>query len=196
MKKLRKGNVGILSPQESVDAKQQLAMAREELLPFKPKFKRQGSVPTTLQVGELVLIVALGIEAQVERITGNKVDLTVGTKRMRQSLEALEQYCPPRFVVESDKRGQVTKGITERHISPQLKLIGQRHDEALINLERFIDDATLSSLHQVEIIHGSGAGILRRAVREYLAGVKIITAFYAAPADQGGENITIAELKL
>ncbi len=91
LKKLRKGNVGILSPQESIATKQQLAMAREELQPFKPKFKRQGSVPTTLQVGELVLIVALGIEAQVERIAGNKVDLTVGTKRMRQSFEALEQ---------------------------------------------------------------------------------------------------------
>ncbi len=98
--------------------------------------------------------------------------------------------------MESDKRGQVTKGITERQVSPKLKLIGQRVDEALISLERFIDDATLSNLQQVEIIHGSGAGILRRAVREYLAGVKTITAFYAAPADQGGENITIAELKL
>ena len=194
LKQLRKGNVGISSPQESIAAKQQLARAREELQPFKPKSKRQGAVPVALQVGELVQIVALGIEAQVERIAGDKIDLTVGTKRMRQSLEALAQYRPPRFVVAESKRGQVTRGIVERQLSSQLKLVGQRHAEALINLERFIDDATLSNLQQVEIIHGSGAGILRRAVREYLAGVKMVTAFYAAPADQGGDNITIAEL--
>ncbi|MDX2479805.1 MAG: Smr/MutS family protein, partial [Desulfuromusa sp.] len=67
-------------------------------------------------------------------------------------------------------------------------------DEALAQLERFIDDAVLSNLLLVEIIHVSGEGFLRRAVREHLAGEREVTAFYAAPISQGGDNITIAEL--
>jgi DNA mismatch repair protein MutS2 len=88
----------------------------------------------------------------------------------------------------------VTRKVVERQTSTQLKLIGQRVDSALVELERFIDDALLGNLKQVEIIHGAGEGILRRAVREFLAKQRGVSAFYAAPAEQGGDNITIAEL--
>jgi DNA mismatch repair protein MutS2 len=76
----------------------------------------------------------------------------------------------------------------------KLVLIGQRVDDALPQLERFIDDALLGNLRQVEIVHGSGEGVLRRVVREFLAGQAAVTAFYAAASEQGGENVTIAEL--
>ncbi len=194
LKVLRKRKPGAVSPQQSVDERHQIATARELLAPFKPKLKRGGTLPVALRIGELVRILALGIEAQVERLHGTKVELSVGGKRMRQPLEALEQFVPPRFVPVANNSGQVLRSVTERQISSQLKLIGQRVDEALTQLERFVDDAALNNLQQIEIIHGSGEGILRRAVREHLAGEKVVTAFYAAPADQGGENITIAEL--
>ena len=109
-------------------------------------------------------------------------------------MKALEQFDPRRFVATPNSSGQITRKVINREISSQLKLIGQRVDEALVQLERFIDDALLHDLQQVEIIHGSGEGILRRAVREHLAKEQGVTAFYAAPVDQGGENITIAEL--
>lgn len=194
LKKLRKRKPGSTLPQQGVDERQQLAAAREELTPFKPKQKRSGSIPELLKVGELVRVAALGIEAQVERLHDTSVELQVAGKRMRQPLEALEQFEPRRFVTISSSGGQVTRKVVDRQINSQLKLIGQRVDEALAQLERFIDDASLHNLQQVEIIHGSGEGILRRAVREHLAQEKGVTAFYAAPADQGGENITIAEL--
>ena len=194
MKKLRKRQQGSVVPQHAIADRQEFTVAREELTPFKPKPKHIGSVPEKLRVGEVVRVFALGIEAQVERVHGESVELLVGGKRMRQPLKALEQFEPRRFVAPTDKNGLVSRAVVERQISSQLKLIGQRVDEALAHLERFIDDALLSNLQQVEIIHGSGEGILRRAVREHLAGEPGITAFYAAPADQGGENITIAEL--
>ncbi|MCD6582480.1 MAG: endonuclease MutS2 [Desulfuromusa sp.] len=194
LKKIRRHKPGPISPQQGVAERQQLAAAREELTPFKPKQKRSGSIPVKLKVGELVRISALGIEAQVERLHGESIELLVGGKRMRQSLKALEQFDPRRFVATPNSSGQITRKVINREISSQLKLIGQRVDEALVQLERFIDDALLHDLQQVEIIHGSGEGILRRAVREHLAKEQGVTAFYAAPVDQGGENITIAEL--
>jgi DNA mismatch repair protein MutS2 len=194
MKALRKRKPGPVLPQQAIDERQQLSAAREDLSPFKPKPKRSGVVPVQLKIGELVRIAALGVEAQVERLHGASIDLLVGGKRMRQPLDALEQFSPRRFVTISNGGGQVSRKMVDRQISPQLKLIGQRVDEALAQLERFIDDAMLHNLQQIEIIHGSGEGILRRAVREHLAGESGVTAFYAAPIAQGGDNITIAEL--
>ncbi len=194
LKKLRKKKPGPVSPSQAVDERQQLSAAREELTPFKPKQKYSGTIPEQLQVGEIVQISALAIEAQVVRLHETTVDLLVGGKRIRQPLMALEQFEPRRFATKSDRGGQVARKMVDRQIDPQLKLIGRRVDEALVQLERFIDDAVLCRLQQVEIIHGSGEGILRRAVREHLAKEQGVTAFYAAPADQGGENITIAEL--
>lgn len=194
LKQLRKRKQVAVSPQEAVADREQLAAAREQLKPFKPKPKRQGASPQQLDVGELVRITVLGVEAQVVRLLSDAVELSVGGKRMRQPLSALEQFQPRRFAAEKKTGGQVTRKIADRQVSPQLKLIGRRVDDALSELERFIDDALLSDLRLVEIIHGAGEGILRRAVRAFLAKQQGVTAFYAAPIEQGGDNITIAEL--
>ncbi len=194
LKELRKRKQSPQSPQESVAEKAQLLAARDQLAPYKPKKKHSAAVPRQLQVGEVVKIVALGITAQVERLQGERVELRVGGKRLRQPLTALEQFRPRRFVTEQRVEGQLTRTPSERATSSQLKLIGLRVDDAVSQLERFFDDALLANLRQVEIIHGSGEGILRRLVREFLAGQRIVSAFYAAPIEQGGENVTIAEL--
>lgn len=194
LKQLRKRKQSVVSPPQAVADREQLTLAREHLKPFKPQRKRQGLVPQQLEVGELVRVAALGVEAPVERLLSDGVELRIGGKRMRQPLSALEQFTPRRFTVSQKSGSQVTRKIVERQVASQLKLIGLRVDAALPTLERFIDDALLHNLSQVEIVHGAGEGVLRRVVREYLAAQSEVTAFYAAPLAQGGENITIAEL--
>jgi len=194
LKSLRKRQSGNTSPQQTVADREQLTEARELLQPFKPSRRRSRSAPQQLAVGELVRVAALGVEAQVERLLSDGVELLVAGKRMRQPLAALEQYQPPRFYAAKRADGQVTRQVAERHFEPKLLLVGKRVDEALLLLEKFVDDALLHNLSQVEIVHGAGEGILRRAVREFLAGQAEVCAFYAAPAEQGGENVTIAEL--
>ncbi|PLX88960.1 MAG: endonuclease MutS2 [Desulfuromonas sp.] len=184
------------SQQPQGEPRQELKQLREELKRFQPRHKRQGPVPQDLQQGELVRVTALGVEAQVEQVVGKDVELRVAGKRLRQPLKALEQFVPRRFASASPKNATLSRPVatTERLLRERLMLVGQRADDALSNLERFIDDALLGNLAQVEIVHGSGEGILRRTVREYLAGHRAVSAFYAAPAEQGGENVTIAEL--
>ena len=194
LKQLRKRQAGTVAPQQAVSDREQLSEARDALQPFRPRRKMSTVVPEQLQVGELVKIVALGCTARVVKAGTASIELDVSGKRMRQPLRALEQFSPRRFVEAQTGSGQVTRKVAERQVSSQLKLIGQRVDDALLQLGRFIDDALLYNLQQVEIVHGSGTGRLRRAVREYLAGETGVVAFYAAPAEQGGENITIAEL--
>ncbi len=194
LKTLRRRKPGAVNPQQAVDDRQILNRARQELTPFRPKQKRLQSAPARLDVGEVVTIVALGVEATVERLDGKSADLRVGGKRMRQPLNGLEPFNPRRFAERGAAQEGIARTVSERQVSSKLKLVGLRVDDALSRLDRFIDDAALNRLPQVEIIHGAGQGILRRAVRERLAGEAAVTAFYAAPADQGGDNITIAEL--
>jgi DNA mismatch repair protein MutS2 len=74
-------------------------------------------------------------------------------------------------------------------------LVGNRAEEALLLLDRFLDDALLHGWQEVEIVHGAGEGILRRSVREFLAGHRGVVAFRAASVEQGGDNVTVAELR-
>jgi len=194
LRQLRRRSQSPASPQQAVADREQLTAAREQLKPFRPQRKRQGAVPQQLAVGELVKIAALGIEARVERLLSDGVELQVGGKRLRQPLAALEQFTPRRFADSRKGDGQLTRRLVERPVAAQLKLVGRRVDEALPLLAQFIDDALLHNLRQVEIIHGAGEGVLRRVVRDFLVDQPSVTAFYAAPLEQGGDNVTTAEL--
>ena len=194
LRQLRKQRPGPVAPAQATHERDEIAAARKPLAAFQPRPRRKTAVPQQLQIGELVKIVALGIEARVERISDDQVDLQIGGKRMRQPLEALEQFFPRRFVDRRKVSGMVIGPGGAEQMSSRLKLVGERVEDALMLLERYLDDALLAHLNQVEIIHGSGAGVLRRAVRDYLAGAQSVTAFYAAPIDQGGDNVTVVEL--
>jgi DNA mismatch repair protein MutS2 len=85
--------------------------------------------------------------------------------------------------------------VQRETVQPRLKLVGERVDEALPRLERFIDDAVLQGLREVEVIHGAGEGILRRAVREYLAACRVVQAFHDADLAQGGDKVTVVQLR-
>jgi DNA mismatch repair protein MutS2 len=83
----------------------------------------------------------------------------------------------------------------ERMATARLDLRGQRPDEALDELSKFIDRATLSGLTDVEVIHGKGTGALRRGVHEQLRGHPAVREFTLAPPDQGGEGVTLVHLQ-
>ncbi len=195
LRQLRKQRPGSVGPAQATHEHSELAAARKPLVAFQPRRRRKSAVPEQLQVGELVRIVALGVEAQVERICDYQIDLQIGGKRLRQPLEALEQFSPRRFVEQRRVPAMIVPPGSAAQTSPRLKLIGERVEDALVQLEKYLDDALLAHLNQVEIIHGSGEGILRRAVRDHLARMPGVTAFYAAPIGQGGDNVTVVELE-
>jgi DNA mismatch repair protein MutS2 len=67
-------------------------------------------------------------------------------------------------------------------------------DEALIKLDRYLNNAFMAGLSQVKIIHGKGTGTLRQAVREQLAKHPLVSSYRPASYGEGGEGVTIAEL--
>ncbi|HTU48034.1 MAG TPA: Smr/MutS family protein [Bryobacteraceae bacterium] len=77
----------------------------------------------------------------------------------------------------------------------ELNLIGQRAEEALEQVDKFLDSAALASVNRVRIIHGHGMGVLKRAVGDFLAHNPHVSRFYPAPQAEGGTGATIVELR-
>lgn len=95
---------------------------------------------------------------------------------------------------KAEKSGGVS-GPKAPSFALHLDLRGQRADVALAELERFIDSAILGGRDRVEVVHGRGTGALRREIHAYLKNNPAVKLFTLAPEDQGGDGMTIIELK-
>jgi DNA mismatch repair protein MutS2 len=113
---------------------------------------------------------------------------------MRLAPDKLGQYAPRRFSVKNSTP-RVSRQIEREGFEPRLLLVGKRVDEAVTALERFLDDALLHDIDALEVVHGSGEGILRRVVREQLAANRSVAAFHAADQNSGGDNVTVIEMR-
>ena len=80
-------------------------------------------------------------------------------------------------------------------ISPEINLIGMTSDEAIMTLDKYLDDAFLSHISPVRIVHGKGSGILRNAVHNYLKRQKHVKSFRLGSFGEGDYGVTIVEFK-
>ncbi len=80
-------------------------------------------------------------------------------------------------------------------ITPQLTLLGQRADEAVQNVEKYLDDAYAAGLSRARLVHGKGTGALRRAVQEYLQGHPLVDDYATADPEEGGAGATVVTLR-
>ena len=140
----------------------------------------------------------LGTRGTVVEVRGEQVELEVRGKRLKVSR---------RDCIVDDARGgsesrhspRLGPGVTlERTPAPareEIHLRGLTVEEAMDQVDKFLDDAYLGTLHRVRLVHGVGSGRLKRAVGEFLADHPHVERFTSAPADQGGVGVTIVTLK-
>jgi DNA mismatch repair protein MutS2 len=89
----------------------------------------------------------------------------------------------------------VTVAAPRSDVPIEVDVRGMRAAEAEEALERYLNDAYLASLPFIRIIHGKGTGALRQAVRDYLAQHPLVTGFEGAKDRQGGEGVTVAQIR-
>ena len=89
----------------------------------------------------------------------------------------------------------IDRNIISRTVPLELNLIGKHVDEAMNDLERYLDDVVIKGYSEVRIIHGSGTGALRKAVHEYLSKQKFIKSFRLGGMGEGGVGATVVTLK-
>jgi DNA mismatch repair protein MutS2 len=166
-----------------------------------------------IRLGDKVRLRTLGAQGVVIALGQEEAEIQVGVMRVRAKMSDLELPTPsgaPSAVQNSKTRIQTPKGEISRPASAdtgsirsslalpaspgiELDLRGKRADEALIELERYIDAAFLSGMPFVRIIHGKGTGKLREAVRQALHQNPNVKSFEGGGEKEGGEGVTVAK---
>ena len=154
-----------------------------------------------IAIGKKVKIRSLQMEGVISAISGNDVEITVGNLRVRSKLEELSApsgEIPPEPVKSAKKRsaGSTKTPDSLFHASPgmEIDLRGQRAEDALDALDRYLDNAFMSGLPFVRIIHGKGTGRLRQVIREALEESPHVKRFEEGGEKEGGEGVTVAHL--
>ncbi|MFA5417172.1 MAG: Smr/MutS family protein [Bacteroidales bacterium] len=145
-------------------------------------------------IGDFVRIQDADITGELVELKGDSAVLNVNDVRLKTSLKKLEVVTKPKPQAIRRRSGykSIINELNEKvaNFSTSIDLRGKRADEAQSELHKYIDDAILLSMHEVDILHGKGFGILREIIREYLQSVDEIAHFADAPIDQGGAGIT------
>lgn len=158
-----------------------------------------GKQVTDVEVGDKVVWTKYNIEAEViaemavngdVAIQAGAMKVTVPITQLRTAKKKKSKTTTAASVTTSD--AMVNKSDT---LKTQLDLRGQTLDEAILNVDKFLDDAFLGQLSKVWIIHGKGTGVLRSGVREFLNRHPRIKSYAFAPFHEGGDGVTVAELK-
>lgn len=155
------------------------------------------------RVGDPVRVTSIGQEGVIESIRGDEFDVRVGAVRFKASRNDLTPLRAERYSPKEGKRTApkiLPKGIDvvlkeEPNVPSELNVIGCTVDEATSRADKFLDDAYLSNLSTVRIVHGSGMGILRKALTRFLSDHPHVASFHPAPPSEGGGGATVVELK-
>ncbi|MBW2057028.1 MAG: endonuclease MutS2 [Deltaproteobacteria bacterium] len=157
--------------------------------------KRRRSKPEDLRPGESVRILDLNKEGTVSRVHEGVdiAEVMVGQFKIKTSLYNLERV-PDRGKSPEVPSPPVSMVSTSDEVRTEINVIGLRVDEALPVVDRFIDRALLQDLGSVTIVHGSGSGRLREAIRQYLRQHKAVRGFADGDPSRGGSGITVVQL--
>jgi DNA mismatch repair protein MutS2 len=155
----------------------------------------------SIKVGDLVRLKSLGRDARVERVIDAKnYEVSVGTMKMRVAQSDIAEVTPVVAVTPLEaarRRGGVTIQTTvdSDTLPSEINVIGRTADEAHDEVSRFLDRAFMAGLPRIRIVHGTGMGILRRTLREFLRNHPHVTSVTEPPHNQGGQGATEVELR-
>ena len=163
--------------------------------------KARPHVVERVSEGDTVMLKSLGRSGTVVRkLDDEAVEVQVGIMKTRVPLDDIAQVvgrASNNPVAAARAKGISVRLREEDESAPsEINVIGQNVDEATREVERFLDRAFLAGLSRVRIVHGSGMGILRKAIRAYLKGNPQVSNVSEPPQNEGGAGATVVELKV
>ena len=154
-----------------------------------------------LKVGDMVCINELEVVGELLAISETDVTIQFGDVRLRTTADKLRKISRSQARKAQQNPSYLRKSIMNdinekaQHFNLTLDVRGQRGEEAVDNVAKYIDEANLLSIKEVSILHGKGNGILRKLIREYLSKQSCIQNFSDASLETGGAGITRITLK-
>lgn len=155
--------------------------------------------PEDFKLGDKVKVLSLNLEGTISSKPNAKGEVFVqmGILRSQVNIKDLEIIDEP--VVTGPNMSKTGQGKIKMSksfsISPEINLIGNTVDDALAILDKYLDDAYLSHLPKVRVVHGKGTGALRNAVHQHLKRQKNVKSYHLGTFGEGDAGVTIVEFK-
>ena len=155
--------------------------------------------PEDFKLGESVKVLSMNLVGTIASRPDSRGNVTVqmGILRSQVNISDLEIVNEP-SAYEPKKLNRTSKGKIRMSkslsVSPEINLLGRTVDEAVAELDKYLDDALLSHLNTVRVVHGKGTGALRKGIHEYLRRQKHVKSYHLAEFGEGDAGVTIVEL--
>lgn len=150
-----------------------------------------------LKLGDEVEVINLGQSGQVVELPNSKGDLVVeiGILKINTNVAQLKRAKSKEDTRSKTSIKNIIKARMEKKVELEKDIRGMNIEEARASLDIYLDDAFLSGLKEVRIIHGKGTGVLRKGVQEYLRTHRLVLDFRDGNPDEGGYGVTMAKIK-
>ena len=187
-----------LKPHEIIEAKAQLKKLAPETVDLsKNKVLKKAKKARAPKVGDEILVISYGQRGSlVKQLKDGRWEAQVGLIKMTLEEKEFNLIKAEKEASQPKKRQvNVVKRSNTSGPRARLDLRGKRYEEAMQELDGFIDQALLNNMAQVDIIHGIGTGVIREGVTKYLRRNKHVKSFEYAPQNAGGSGATIVTFK-
>ncbi len=154
--------------------------------------------PEDIQIGAKAIIRGLDQDVVIESLPDKNGNLqvlvgqlksTINVKKLAKNLKRQKDIIKKKIIISSSR-----VSVQRTNMSPKIDLRGYRVDDALTELDLFLDKASMVNLPYVEIVHGHGTGQLRTAIRDYLNDSPYVAKFRQGDDTEGGNGVTIVDL--
>ncbi|WP_027964645.1 endonuclease MutS2 [Halalkalibacillus halophilus] len=176
-----------------IDARKKLSDQKSELEPEQKKPEKKSKESREFHPGDEVHVLTFNQTGHiVQKVTNKEYEVQLGIMKMKVKQDQMEFIKRPKQV--ETKPLSTVKG-SNYHVKPELDLRGERYEDALNRLDKYLDEALLANYHQVSIIHGKGTGALMKGVQAYARNHRSVKKHKFGTANEGGTGVTIFELK-
>ncbi|MDQ0220120.1 endonuclease MutS2 [Peribacillus cavernae] len=159
----------------------------------KPKKSQMGTTERTLKPGDEVKVTSFDQKGHlIEKVSNDEWQVQMGILKMKVKESDLQFSGSPK---EKEVKHIAAVRGRDFHVNLELDLRGERFENALSRVEKYIDDALLAAYPRVSIIHGKGTGALRQGVQDYLKNHRAVKRVRFGEASEGGTGVTIVEFK-
>ncbi len=153
-----------------------------------------------LEIGDTVRVLSFGQNAELVSLSPDRseAEVQMGSMRFRVSVDNIERLSKRQATARERTRAQAAVVLPRYEDRPevatQLDMRGWRVEQALEELDTYLNDAVMSGMSSVRIVHGKGTGALRAAIREQLAHHPLVKSYTSAPPQEGGDGVTVVKL--
>lgn len=185
-----------LKPHEIIEAKGKLKKLAPEIELSKNKVLKKAKKKRAAKVGDDIIVSSYGQRGTLtKRFKDGRWEAQVGLIKMTLQESEFDLVKSDKAQASQKKQAHLVKRTSQKAPSTRLDLRGKRYEEAMQELDEFIDQALLNNMAQVDIIHGIGTGVIRDGVTKYLRRNKQVKEFGYAPQNAGGSGATIVTFK-